>query len=499
MKKFLITLCLGLLMSFDVLAQVTIDGISYGTTYTLEDDITATNVSITSGSVLTIPNGFTLTVSGTLTSPDVTCLIIEEGGQLNYKGENSVYATAKKYINSFNETTQIGWYTLSTPIVSGILGSSLCNGDVDEYDLYCYLSEEPVWVESQDTEDLFMDVLGLGYLYANLNDGDYSLTGVINTGFYTERIPLNYNNSELNGFNLVGNPYTHNIYMGKHGNENCGLYHPHILPYYYTIDGGGWWMAYEYNDAIKPCQGFLIKSMDDNIGEVTINNNSDEPDSYPQEGFKSNRAFESKLIMTVSGDGGKDKIIVKTSEGIGLDKIDHISDIAPYFCVNYENKKYAVAHIGNNCKALDLIFRNKLTGFYTINVEDGLNDFSYLHLIDNITGEDVDLLMEPSYKFAANGNEFESRFKLIFTPNANNGDVDNVTFAYISNGDIIISGVDGSATLQIFDVMGRMIGSEVISGIEGSVCRVAKPNVSGVYVLRLIEGNNVDTQKIVVE
>ena len=64
-------------------------------------------------------------------------------------------------------------------------------------------------------------------------------------------------------------------------------------------------------------------------------------------------------------------------------------------------------------------------------------------------------------------------------------------FAYIHNGDIIIN---GEGTLQVMDVMGRVI-----------VCRDARPCVStqgmtpGVYVLRLIQGDKVRTQKIVIE
>ena len=371
--------------------------------------------------------------------------------------------------------------------------------------MYCFLAEGPVWIESQDGDDLFMYDLGLGYLYANLESDNYCFNGIVNTAAYTNNVPLAYNESDLNGFNLLGNPYPHNIYMGQYYDAelnayiSCGVYNENIIPYYYTIENGGWWWPHEYTDAIKPCQGFLIKSLNASIDKVSILNKHHTPEKYPPyTDDNSNKTVESKLIMTVLGDSGKDKIIVNFSNGIGLDKIDHISEKAPYLCVNYDNQNYSIAHVGSNCNTLDVIFRNNQTGFFTLNVEEGLSDFSYLHLIDNITGDDIDLLLEPSYKFAANGNEYESRFKLVFTPNANDG-IDNTTFAYISNNDIIISGVKEKATLQVYDITGRMIKSEIVSGVEGSISRVAKPNVTGVYVLRLIESNNVNTQKIVVE
>ena len=70
-----------------------------------------------------------------------------------------------------------------------------------------------------------------------------------------------------------------------------------------------------------------------------------------------------------------------------------------------------------------------------------------------------------------------------------------MSFAFINNGNIIITdNVDG-ATLQVIDVMGRVIVSR-----EGDVSGNVSTNgmAPGVYVLRLINGNSVKTQKIVV-
>ena len=72
---------------------------------------------------------------------------------------------------------------------------------------------------------------------------------------------------------------------------------------------------------------------------------------------------------------------------------------------------------------------------------------------------------------------------------------DQGNFAYVSDGNIIINGgpSTGSGTLQVIDMMGRVI-----------VCRDAMHCVStsgmapGVYVLRLINGNDVKMQKIVI-
>jgi hypothetical protein len=72
------------------------------------------------------------------------------------------------------------------------------------------------------------------------------------------------------------------------------------------------------------------------------------------------------------------------------------------------------------------------------------------------------------------------------------------TFAFYSNGNWIIANPwtgSGPATLQLIDVNGRILSSETING------SVSKPihAAAGVYMLRLINGEDVRTQKIIIE
>ena len=74
-------------------------------------------------------------------------------------------------------------------------------------------------------------------------------------------------------------------------------------------------------------------------------------------------------------------------------------------------------------------------------------------------------------------------------------------FAFISNGNLI---VNGTGTLQVIDMLGRQLFSRDIhsalttsNASHFSIHHSAFP--TGVYVLRLINGNDVKTQKIVIE
>ena len=106
-----------------------------------------------------------------------------------------------------------------------------------------------------------------------------------------------------------------------------------------------------------------------------------------------------------------------------------------------------------------------------------------------MTGADVDLLENPSYSFEAKTTDYTSRFRLVFATGNNNED----SFAFFSNGSMVINN-EGNATVQVIDVTGRIIKSESING-SANINVNAAP---GVYMLRLVNGDNMKVQKVVV-
>ena len=80
--------------------------------------------------------------------------------------------------------------------------------------------------------------------------------------------------------------------------------------------------------------------------------------------------------------------------------------------------------------------------------------------------------------------------------NDDNGSLGLDNFAFINNGNVIITADMDDATLQIVDVMGHVIVSRK-GDVSGNVSTSEMP--ASVYVLRLIKGNDVKTQKIVID
>ena len=141
---------------------------------------------------------------------------------------------------------------------------------------------------------------------------------------------------------------------------------------------------------------------------------------------------------------------------------------------------------------MPLCFTTKESGIYTLSINPENMDCSYLHLIDNVTGTDVDPLRTSTYSFDSNDGNYATRFKLVFAEEATNEIAES--FAFISNGELMINNY-GEATLQVMDITGRILSTENIQN-----CYSKSLNLStGVYVVRLTNGVDVKTQKIVVE
>ena len=156
-----------------------------------------------------------------------------------------------------------------------------------------------------------------------------------------------------------------------------------------------------------------------------------------------------------------------------------------------DDQDYAVVRSANE-NELPVNFKASSNGSYTMSVNVEELDMDYLHLIDNMTGMDVDLLQTPSYTFEATTSDEESRFRLVF---ATVDSVNENSFCFVNaSGNFCIIGIEGKATVQVIDVLGHVLSSETFSGSYEKHLDV----VPGVYMIRLIQGNDIRVQKMVV-
>ena len=179
-----------------------------------------------------------------------------------------------------------------------------------------------------------------------------------------------------------------------------------------------------------------------------------------------------------------DNAFVQIGGGNTLHKMT-LSDNSSIVYVKNNNDNYASARINALEGSMPVCFKANKLGTFTITIEAKDIDVEYLHLIDNFTYEDIDLLLEPSYSFIASNSDNAARFTLVFRANGCEGTTNDI-FAYQNGSDII---VNGEGELQVFDVTGRMVLNQHMNGIQA----VNIPS-QGVFIFKL----NEKTQKIVV-
>ena len=185
-----------------------------------------------------------------------------------------------------------------------------------------------------------------------------------------------------------------------------------------------------------------------------------------------------------------DRLIVKR-EGEPLEKLTLKENGTKLYAMQNKQEIVIVPCKGNE---QPVNFKAAKNGSYTLTASLDNIVVDYLHLIDNLTGADVDLLTTPTYVFEAKTTDYALRFRLVFSVRRD-ADGDNAPFAFINNGNIII-GAEADASLQIVDVLGRVLVCRDASHASAISTNGMAP---GVYVLRLIEGEKVRTQKIVID
>lgn len=426
--------------------------------------------------VCNIPYNYTANVNNIIIA-DGGSLTIADGGQLITS--NAVQATVKKTIfaptGTWGQNDNSGWYAISSP-VGNITPGNVTNmivpvNEVPQYDLYKYV-EDMGWYNSQHSDQSISSLeKGHGYLYARSATETLSFTGSVVSGD-VELTGLSKSDVKHSGLHLIGNPYTHAIYYGVaiDGDiSDAG---------YYKLNSTGSWISTAAGTAIDPMEAVFVFVTKDNA-TVSFSNDASAPAS------KANHDY---IRFTVANSQYEDVAYAMFDKGNGLNKIEHRNSEAPMIYIPQNDDNYAIAMMNDNTQMFGLNFKAATTGKYTLSYNTK-GDYSYLHLIDRLTGVDVDMLIDNEYSFIGSPIDGDSRFIVKLTYNSGNEVVNNDIFAYQSGSDII---VNGEGELQVFDVTGRRVMTTTINGVE-----TINVPTTGVYIFRLI-GNEVKTQKIVV-
>jgi len=375
------------------------------------------------------------------------------------------------------EDNESGWYLIASPLAADIAPTAVTNMTNGTFDLYCFDqtggTNGKEWKNYKAHTSDFVLENGKGYLYANSGDVTLMFAGTPYNG--DGEVNLTYStdnpNATMHGWNLIGNPFSTNATIGD-------------TPFYRMNAAGSEIIAADVNDnTVNPMEGIFVRATQANQ-TVTFET------AMTRGNANSNSAA---LVMDISQNRGSviDRAIVRFDEGQTLPKFQ-IHENSTKVYIPQDGKEYAIVS-ADNTGEMPLNFKAHKNGEYTLTISYRHitpNGVTYLHLVDHLTGADIDLLETPSYTFNAKTTDYESRFKLVFNANGTEGNDD---FAFIdADGNLI---VNGDGTLQVFDILGHELFRKELSTFHSPLSTFRSP---GVYVLRLINGEKVKTQKIVV-
>lgn len=428
---------------------------------------------IESGQTLTINNGGILNAGNYLTIDGGT-LVIEDGGQLILSDDASVQATVKNSTAASTETRtyDIQWNAISSP-VDNVDVTTFVKGD--KHNVYRYDVKTVYWQEYRGAHGFANLQNGRGYIYRSTESG-IEFQGEVITGTVSCADYLSYacDNDRYRGFNLIGNPFTHDITWSnlttKTNISSAG---------FFLLGADGNWSAQTTSGTIAPMQAFLVQAIDESP-VINISNTVGKGDD--------DRYGNDQIQFTVNNSEYSDVAYAIFREGHGLNKIEHRNANIPMLYIINDDKDYAIAEMPDNTNVINLGFKARAIGQYTLSL-NAEGRYSYMHLYDKLTGSDVDMLLDDSYTFVGSPSDRNDRFVLRLNYNAANIDTESDIFAYQNGTDIIIS---GTGELQIFDIMGHQVSTQRINGVE-----TISVSTQGVYILRLV-GTEIKTQKIVV-
>ena len=355
---------------------------------------------------------------------------------------------------------------------------------------------------------------GRGYMMAIGQESMLMADGVLNNGDITnDSITFSSglwgSQALLMGCNLIGNPYQSYLDFSAFVAGNSGLIEDNA---YYVIDADAQGYITYPNDGsgnpvyasryIHPHQGFFVRVTSET--DLTFTNAMREAGTNVSlsSNFRDERLdYPLVNLLCYDGDGKRDLTTVEIArpETGGAHKMKGLRLGNALIYAHFENSDYQALFAPEGVSEVPVRFEVFEDGVFTMKWSMYNGDFHYVHLIDNLTGADIDLLNAEEYKFEGHSSDYISRFKLVFQvtgidepePEPAEG---YAHFAFLFGEELIVT---GEGTFQLFDLNGRCLLSTRLAGEQSSV---PLPSLSkGMYLLRLTGNQQTQVQKMVIK
>jgi hypothetical protein len=382
--------------------------------------------------------------------------------------------------------------------------------DMETHDPIAYHNGDPALSDDLGNESRL--VPGKGYFAATREETFLQCQGNLNADEVTFDLTLTPG-VPRHGYNLLGNPFQAYLDFDAFAEANQGdvdgIWDASETPSYTILDEDmACYTTFSYDGSnnpdapgrfIHPHQGFFVRTGNGSSTayfEPDMRNASDTVSSVFRGTSHVDYPLVNLFVSEANGNTDMTTVELGRPEQGGATLMAGLRSGNGKIWCHYNDKDYAVAYTQPGITEAAIRFESAEDTEYTMRWNTHNGDFSYLHLIDNLTGADVDCLSASEYRFSASTSDYKSRFRLVFGYTGLEEDTDaeaNANFAFIMGDELVVT---GEGVLQVFDMTGRMVASQELHGVQ---TMISLPNAAnGVYVMRLTDGKQSRVQKMVI-
>ena len=481
---------------------------------------------------LTINSGASFTLESDNILKVISDVVIESGATFSLESDANGAATLitegsitgeahiERYFATIGGTPDNGNWHYFSPPTSDMVSSVFT-------DQYLMVWDEPTtyWQYILNTDEVLIPGVGYGVLLDNTYGNTISMNGNLTTG---DVISPNLNSTSgagWQGWNLVGNPYTASvdwevIAANLPAGIDQGIHYWDASSGQYVYYNNGSGTASQY---IPPMQGFFIHITTDNQ-QFTFTQDSRTADganvfykSKDGKSYTSNkpapRKHENRLIVSTSNNFGRNDKAFLEFHRKGTEDFDREYDATKFYsnndtlvetCFSFNSIKYSI----------NVLPTELLDGRYNLNIKYGLNDTYNLSfegletfdqdqsilLYDKVQHQYYDLREYTNIEFYNENNSPENRFEIVFDNYlgiADDGKPDN-WLLFSRQGKLNITKTISSNkslkySYKITTLDGRLIES---SNQEQNLIDKHFNIAQGIYIIKLISGDNEITKKV---
>jgi len=377
------------------------------------------------------------------------------------------------------------WHLISVPN-----NTTTANTFVNDY-LQDWDETTATWSDIVELSTPLLPAKGYGLWPSGAKATTYNFTGTPNTGNQSQAVTFTQvTGTENNGANLLGNPYPSSIDWSGFDDTWGAVYYYNSTAYVSWNDGSGSGSQY-----VPPMQGFFIVANQAGTFQLTNEDRVHSSQSY----YKSTK--NNNLVLESTSNGYSDKLYIRL-DGTTTEGFDHKHDAYKFQSgteglselYSFASDKKLSIDVRQETDVFQLGFNNTITGIYNIGIND-LADISEV-ILEDTKAEVFHDLQKNTYQFFWNPDiDNEKRFKLHLGAV---GIEETITaqsniLIYAADQEIFIKGAE-SGKVMVSDMLGRIVLHEEITG--SVVFTLSAPLETGMYVVSIIDGKNIDTEKI---